>query len=127
MGRQSAAAPSAASFVERPDYHLGAGPPRPGQLRGSRGGSPGLHQRRSPSNFAVFAIAPGLIATEMTATTAERLGMSCEDFKTANANEIPVGRVGDSDDIANAVSFFADEAAGFVSSQVLYVAGRPTD
>jgi 3-oxoacyl-[acyl-carrier protein] reductase len=77
--------------------------------------------------ITVNAIAPGFIATEMTAATAERLGMSFEDFKAANAKEIPVGRVGEPDDIANAVSFLAADAAGFVSGQVLYVAGGPTD
>jgi len=75
----------------------------------------------------VNAIAPGFIATEMTAATAERLGMPFEEFKAANAKQIPVGRVGEPDDIANAVSFFAAEAAGFVSGQVLYVAGGPTN
>ena len=74
----------------------------------------------------VNAIAPGFIATEMTAATAERLEMPFEEFKAANAKQIPVGRVGEPDDIANAVSFFAAEAAGFVSGQVLYVAGGPT-
>ncbi len=74
----------------------------------------------------VNAIAPGFIATEMTAATAERLGMPFEEFKAANAKQIPVGRVGEPDDIANAVSFFAADAAGFVSGQVLYVAGGPT-
>ena len=72
------------------------------------------------------AIAPGFIATEMTAATATRLGMSFEDFKAANAEQIAVRRVGEPDDVANAVSFFADPAAGFVSGQVLYVAGGPT-
>ncbi|MEU6577923.1 3-oxoacyl-ACP reductase FabG [Streptomyces sp. NPDC046805] len=71
------------------------------------------------------AIAPGFIATEMTAKTAERLGMSFDDFKASAAAKIPVARVGAPDDIANAVSFFASEAAGFVSGQVLYVAGGP--
>ena len=50
------------------------------------------------------AIAPGFIETDMTAATAARIGMSFEDFKTAAAQEIPVGRVGQPDDIANAVS-----------------------
>ncbi|WP_231252409.1 3-oxoacyl-ACP reductase FabG [Nocardioides furvisabuli] len=71
------------------------------------------------------AIAPGFIETDMTAATAARIGMSFEDFKTAAAQEIPVGRVGQPDDIANAVSFFVSERAGFVSGQVLYVAGGP--
>ncbi len=73
----------------------------------------------------VNAVAPGFIATEMTAATADRLGLPFEEFKAANAKQIPVGRVGEPDDIANAVSFFAGEAAGFVSGQVLYVAGGP--
>jgi 3-oxoacyl-[acyl-carrier protein] reductase len=74
----------------------------------------------------VNAVAPGFIATEMTEATAERLGMPFEQFKAETAKEIPVGRVGEPEDIANAVSFFADDASGFVSGQVLYVAGGPT-
>ncbi len=73
------------------------------------------------------AIAPGFIATEMTAATAERMGVTFDDFKTAAAREIPVQRVGEPADIAHAVSFYASEGAGFVSGQVLYVAGGPKD
>lgn len=71
------------------------------------------------------AIAPGFIETEMTAATAERLGLSFDDFVAASAAKIPVQRTGKPADIANAVSFFASENAGFVSGQVLYVAGGP--
>ncbi|MEU5841559.1 3-oxoacyl-ACP reductase FabG [Rhodococcus sp. NPDC047139] len=71
------------------------------------------------------AIAPGFIATEMTAATAERLGVSFEDFKTNIASSIPVGRIGEVDDIAHTASFLASEGAGFVSGQVIYVAGGP--
>ncbi|NIH81012.1 3-oxoacyl-ACP reductase FabG [Amycolatopsis viridis] len=73
------------------------------------------------------AIAPGFIATDMTAATAERLGVPFEDFKAAAAKEIPVQRVGTPDDIANTVSFLVSEGAGFVSGQVIYVAGGPKD
>lgn len=77
--------------------------------------------------FGVTAnsVAPGFIATDMTAATAERVGMGFEDFKAAAATQIPVARTGEPEDIANAVAFFADEKAGFVSGQVLYVAGGP--
>ncbi|MEO3783618.1 3-oxoacyl-ACP reductase FabG [Actinocorallia sp. B10E7] len=71
------------------------------------------------------AIAPGFIETEMTAETARRIGMDFEDFKRAAASQIPVARTGKPEDIAHAVSFFAGEGAGFVSGQVLYVAGGP--
>jgi 3-oxoacyl-[acyl-carrier protein] reductase len=71
------------------------------------------------------AIAPGFIETEMTAATAQRIGVAFEDFKAGAAGEIPVGRIGTPADIAHVVSFFASEGAGFVSGQVLYVAGGP--
>jgi len=71
------------------------------------------------------AIAPGFIETDMTAATAERMGISFEDFKKGAAAQIPVARTGKPEDIAHAVSFFASEGAGFVSGQVLYVAGGP--
>jgi 3-oxoacyl-[acyl-carrier protein] reductase len=73
------------------------------------------------------AIAPGFIETEMTAATADRVGMSFEDFKAAAASQIPVARVGQPADIAHTASFFASEGAGFVSGQVVYVAGGPKD
>ncbi|GGC60064.1 3-oxoacyl-ACP reductase FabG [Hoyosella rhizosphaerae] len=73
------------------------------------------------------AIAPGFIATEMTAATAERVGMEFEEFKKASAAQIPVGRVGVPDDIAHTASFLVSEGAGFVSGQVIYVAGGPRD
>ncbi len=73
----------------------------------------------------VNAIAPGFIVTDMTAMTAERLGVSFEDFQAARAAETPVPRVGTPDDIAHAVSFFVSEGASFVSGQVLYVSGGP--
>ncbi|MDT0265876.1 3-oxoacyl-ACP reductase FabG [Streptomyces sp. DSM 44915] len=73
------------------------------------------------------AVAPGFVATDMTAATAARVGVGFEDFQQAAAERIPVRRVGRPEDIAHAVSFFASEAAGFVSGQVLYVAGGPLD
>jgi 3-oxoacyl-[acyl-carrier protein] reductase len=71
------------------------------------------------------AIAPGFIVTDMTAATAARLGVSFEDFQAGAAQTIPVQRVGLPEDVANAISFFVSEAAGFVSGQILYIAGGP--
>ncbi|MFI8772383.1 SDR family oxidoreductase [Gordonia sp. NPDC062954] len=73
------------------------------------------------------AIAPGFIATEMTAATAERMKVSFDDFKAAAAKEIPVNRVGAPEDIAHLASFFVSEGAGFISGQVVYAAGGPKD
>jgi 3-oxoacyl-[acyl-carrier protein] reductase len=71
------------------------------------------------------AIAPGFIQTEMTKATAERMGIAFEDFIAGAASQIPVARVGQPEDIAHLVSFFASEGAGFISGQVVYAAGGP--
>jgi 3-oxoacyl-[acyl-carrier protein] reductase len=71
------------------------------------------------------AVAPGFIATDMTAATAARVGMSFEDFQQAVAEQTPVRRVGQPADVANVISFLVSEGAGFVSGQVIYVAGGP--
>ena len=71
------------------------------------------------------AVAPGVIETDMIRETAERIGMPLADYLGLAAKDVPVGRVGQPEDIAGAVSFFCAEASGFVSGQVLYVAGGP--
>ena len=71
------------------------------------------------------AVAPGFIETDMTKGTAERIGISFDDLIKHSVSEIPVGRSGKPDDIANAVLFFAMEESSFVNGQVLYVAGGP--
>jgi 3-oxoacyl-[acyl-carrier protein] reductase len=78
-----------------------------------------------PFGITANAVAPGFIVTDMTASTAARVGMSFEDFQTAAAGQIPVRRVGQPDDVANTISFLVGEGAGFVSGQVIYVAGGP--
>ena len=73
------------------------------------------------------AVAPGFIETDMTRATAERVGMPFEAFVAAAAEQIPVRRVGRPEDVAATISFLASEEAGFVSGQVIYVAGGPLD
>jgi len=75
----------------------------------------------------VNAVAPGFIETDMTKSTAERMGYQFEDLKATVAANIPVARVGIPNDVAHAVSFFVSEDASFISGQVLYVAGGPKD
>src|SRR5580700_1328460 len=78
-----------------------------------------------PFGITANAVAPGFIATDMTAATAARIGIGFEDFQKAAAASIPVRRVGTPDDVAHVISFLASEGAGFVSGQVIYVAGGP--
>ncbi|TFV63781.1 SDR family oxidoreductase [Geodermatophilus sp. DF01-2] len=71
------------------------------------------------------AIAPGFIATDMTKATAARIGEEWESYVAKRAAAIPVQRAGRPEDIAHTVSFLVSEGAGFVSGQVVYVAGGP--
>jgi len=75
----------------------------------------------------VNAVAPGFIETDMTRETAARLGMDFDDFVSEAVQSIPVGRAGWPEDVAAAILYLASEEAGFVSGQVLYVAGGPTE
>lgn len=73
------------------------------------------------------AIAPGFVVSDMTRASARRLGRDFEEFRRSAANSIPVGRVGEPEDIAHTASFLVGHEAGFVSGQVIYVAGGPVD
>lgn len=73
------------------------------------------------------AVAPGFIETDMTRATAARLNMSFDEFVDSVTAQIPVGRIGQVDDIAATISFLCSSEAGFVSGQTIYVAGGPLD
>ncbi len=92
---------------------------------GLQGFTKTLAKELGPFGITVNAIAPGFIVTDMTAATAARIHMDFAEFQKAAAAQIPVRRVGQPEDVANLASFLASEGAGFVSGQVIYVAGGP--
>lgn len=75
-----------------------------------------LAREVAPSGITVNCIAPGVIDTPM------NKGF---DEETINAlkEETPVGRIGNPEEIAKAVLFFAEEGSGFITGQVLGVDG----
>lgn len=76
-----------------------------------------------PFNVTVNAVAPGYIATSMTAATAERVGSSPAEHQAAVAARTPLGRVGQPEEVAAAVAFFASDDASYISGQTLYING----
>lgn len=62
------------------------------------------------------AVAPGFIETDMTAALTDAQ-------KKEAAKDIPAGRLGQPEDVAEAVAFLADEKAAYITGQVLCVDG----
>jgi len=74
----------------------------------------------APFGITVNVVAPGPIAdTEMF----REVIPAGDAREAAMAKSIPVGRLGNSDDVAHAVMFFADPGNSFVTGQLLYVCG----
>jgi 3-oxoacyl-[acyl-carrier protein] reductase len=67
-------------------------------------------------NITCNAVAPGFIETPMT----DVLG---DEFKQTAVKQIPLGRVGNTDDIAGAVAFLASDDASYITGHVLSVNG----
>jgi len=67
-------------------------------------------------NITCNAVAPGFIETNMTAVLSD-------EFKQAGLKQIPLGRVGTPEDVANAVCFLASEEASYITGHVLNVNG----
>lgn len=78
-----------------------------------------------PFGVTVNAVAPGHIETAMTHATAERMGLEYEELAQTVIDRNSIKRVGQPHDVANAVSYFTSEGAGYITGQVLYITGRP--
>ena len=70
----------------------------------------------APSGITVNCVCPGVVDTDMMAS------FSAED-RWLIAEDIPLGRFGSPEDIAQAVAFFADERSAFITGQILGVNG----
>ncbi|WP_426510256.1 3-oxoacyl-ACP reductase FabG [Dactylosporangium sp. McL0621] len=76
-----------------------------------------------PYDITVNAVAPGYIATPMTAATAERVGSTAEEHQAMVAERTPLRRVGQPEEVAAVIAFLASDEASYVSGQTLYVNG----
>ena len=74
-------------------------------------------------NITVNAVAPGYIATPMTAATATRVGVTPEDHQQMASERTPLRRVGQPEEVATVIAFLASDDASYVSGQTLYVNG----
>lgn len=75
-----------------------------------------LAKELAPSGITVNAVSPGAVETDMMKMLGREV---CESV----AEETPVGRLGRSEEIADAVCFLASEKAAYITGQVLSVNG----
>lgn len=83
---------------------------------GIEGFSRAMAREVGSRNITVNSVAPGFIATDMT----DALG---DDQKAKLAEQIPLGRLGAPEDIANTVSFLAGESGAYVTGATIPVNG----
>ncbi|MGA5541001.1 SDR family NAD(P)-dependent oxidoreductase [Mycobacterium sp. NPDC051198] len=72
----------------------------------------------APRGIRVNAVGPGLVLTDGTAGEFADPGL-----RSAIGESMPLGRIGEPDDVAAAVAFLASAQAGYITGQVLYVDG----
>jgi 3-oxoacyl-[acyl-carrier protein] reductase len=70
----------------------------------------------APRGITVNAVAPGFIDTAMTADLSEKV-------KEAMLAQVPLGRMGQSEDVAEVIAFLASEKASYITGQVIHVNG----
>lgn len=75
-----------------------------------------LAKELAPSNITVNAISPGLIETSMNAN------VSIDDLNSF-VEDIPLGRIGNTSDVANAVLFLANDSSDYITGQIIGVNG----
>jgi len=91
---------------------------------GIQGFTATLAEELGPFGINVNAVAPGYVATAMTAATAQRLGMTPEAHMEAIAERTNLRRVAQPEDIANVIAFLVGPDSAFVTGQTIYATGN---
>lgn len=86
-----------------------------------------LSSEVAPDNILVNTVAPGPLATErmdeLASQTATRLGVSDEAALQRWVDEVPLGRMGRPEDLANVVALLVSEASGYITGTVIPIDG----
>src|SRR5437879_4539568 len=113
--------------VERAPRQLGAEPSRTAAPPGGLGFAKALADEVAPEGITVNVVCPGFIATErieeLTETRAKREHRNSQEVMREMVADIPMGRMGRTDELAAVVVFLASERASYITGAVVQVDG----
>jgi NAD(P)-dependent dehydrogenase (short-subunit alcohol dehydrogenase family) len=82
-----------------------------------------LSKELAPFNIRVNVVCVGKIKTPQQERGAKRAGLSLEEHYARNSKSVPLGRMGEPADIANAIAFLVSDAANYVTGTCINVDG----
>ena len=83
----------------------------------------GLSKELAPFNILVNAVAVGKIKSMQQERRAKRAGLSVDEHYKETGKTVPLGRMGESEEVANVIAFLASDAASYVTGTCINVDG----
>jgi NAD(P)-dependent dehydrogenase (short-subunit alcohol dehydrogenase family) len=83
----------------------------------------GLSKEVAADNILVNAVAVGKIKSEGQERGAKRNNLTVEEHYARNSKSIPMGRMGESEEVANVIAFLASDAASYITGSCIHVDG----
>src|SRR5688572_5577876 len=83
----------------------------------------GLSKEVAADNILVNAVAVGKIKSEGQERGAKRNNITVDEHYARNSKSIPMGRMGESEEVANVIAFLASDAASYVTGTCIHVDG----
>jgi NAD(P)-dependent dehydrogenase (short-subunit alcohol dehydrogenase family) len=82
-----------------------------------------LSKEYAPDNILVNAVAVGKIKSKQQERRAARLGLSVPEHYASTGKTVPLGRMGEAEEVANVIAFLASDAASYVTGVCINVDG----
>jgi len=82
-----------------------------------------LSKELAPDRILVNALCIGVVRSEQHERNAEKLGIPLESLYAERAKAVPLGRVGEAEEVASAIAFLASDAASFITGASINLDG----